>query len=156
MNCFISDWIRNLQCTLVVSSHVFSWYVQTDKASMLDEIIGYVKFLQMQVKVVYTSHLIVCVYTLCIATLTDFSMGHICGTSNVSSFILMFFRMCFIIQCLSMCRLGGAGATAPLLADLPVEVNKYQTFLCEQKFYYLKFVCIYTYTSSCWSTCWGK
>eukprot|EP00250_Pteridium_aquilinum_P013322 c21271_g1_i1 orf=172-1386(-) len=46
---------------------------KTDKASMLDEIIGYVKFLQMQVK------------------------------------------------CLSMCRLGGAGAAVPLLADLPVE-----------------------------------
>eukprot|EP00250_Pteridium_aquilinum_P014292 c21896_g1_i2 orf=191-1471(-) len=46
---------------------------KTDKASMLDEIIGYVKFLQMQVK------------------------------------------------CLSMCRLGGAGAAAPLLADLPAE-----------------------------------
>lgn len=46
---------------------------KTDKASMLDEIIGYVKFLQMQVK------------------------------------------------CLSMCRLGGAGAAAPLLADLPGE-----------------------------------
>eukprot|EP00250_Pteridium_aquilinum_P012182 c20553_g1_i1 orf=764-2080(-) len=44
---------------------------KTDKASMLDEIIGYVKFLQMQVK------------------------------------------------CLSMCRLGGVGAAAPLLADLP-------------------------------------
>lgn len=48
---------------------------KTDKASMLDEIIGYVKFLQMQVK------------------------------------------------CLSMCRLGGAGAAAPLLADLPTEGN---------------------------------
>ncbi|KAI5083260.1 hypothetical protein GOP47_0003003 [Adiantum capillus-veneris] len=46
---------------------------KTDKASMLDEIIGYVKFLQMQVK------------------------------------------------CLSMCRLGGAGAAVPLLADLPGE-----------------------------------
>ncbi|KAH7432517.1 hypothetical protein KP509_07G026100 [Ceratopteris richardii] len=46
---------------------------KTDKASMLDEIIGYVKFLQMQVK------------------------------------------------CLSMCRLGGAGAAVPLLADLPSE-----------------------------------
>ncbi|MCO5599256.1 hypothetical protein L7F22_053357 [Adiantum nelumboides] len=46
---------------------------KTDKASMLDEIIGYVKFLQMQVK------------------------------------------------CLSMCRLGGAGVGAPLLADLPAE-----------------------------------
>ena len=44
-----------------------------------------------------------------------------------------------------MCRLGGAGASAPLLADLPAEVNKYQTFLCEQKFYYLKYVCTYTY-----------
>ncbi|MCO5598034.1 hypothetical protein L7F22_052123 [Adiantum nelumboides] len=46
---------------------------KTDKASMLDEIIGYVKFLQMQVK------------------------------------------------CLSMCRLGGTGAAAPLSADLPDE-----------------------------------
>ena len=45
-----------------------------------------------------------------------------------------------------MCRLGGAGATAPLLADLPAEVNKYQTFLCEQNIYYLKYVCLDTYT----------
>ncbi|KAH6558670.1 hypothetical protein KP509_1Z051300 [Ceratopteris richardii] len=48
---------------------------KTDKASMLDEIIGYVKFLQMQVK------------------------------------------------CLSMCRLGGAAAVGPLLADLPMQVR---------------------------------
>ncbi|KAG6548091.1 hypothetical protein Mapa_010371 [Marchantia paleacea] len=47
---------------------------KTDKASMLDEIIEYVKFLQLQVKV------------------------------------------------LSMSRLGGAGAVAPLVADLPSEV----------------------------------
>eukprot|EP00252_Welwitschia_mirabilis_P007094 TRINITY_DN1816_c0_g1_i1.p1 TRINITY_DN1816_c0_g1~~TRINITY_DN1816_c0_g1_i1.p1 ORF type:complete len:391 (+),score=36.37 TRINITY_DN1816_c0_g1_i1:254-1426(+) len=48
---------------------------KTDKASMLDEIIEYVKFLQLQVKV------------------------------------------------LSMSRLGGAGAVAPLVTDLPSEVN---------------------------------
>ncbi|KAL2645353.1 hypothetical protein R1flu_012940 [Riccia fluitans] len=48
---------------------------KTDKASMLDEIIEYVKFLQLQVKV------------------------------------------------LSMSRLGGAGAVAPLVADLPSEVG---------------------------------
>lgn len=48
---------------------------KTDKASMLDEIIEYVKFLQLQVKV------------------------------------------------LSMSRLGGAAAVAPLVADLPVEGN---------------------------------
>jgi len=46
---------------------------KTDKASMLDEIIDYVKFLQLQVKV------------------------------------------------LSMSRLGGAGAVAPLIADVPAE-----------------------------------
>ncbi|XP_057868179.1 bHLH transcription factor RHL1 [Cryptomeria japonica] len=46
---------------------------KTDKASMLDEIIDYVKFLQLQVKV------------------------------------------------LSMSRLGGAGAVAPLIADVPTE-----------------------------------
>lgn len=53
------------------------WIVdsQTDKASMLDEIIDYVKFLQLQVKV------------------------------------------------LSMSRLGGAAAVAPLVADMSSEVT---------------------------------
>jgi hypothetical protein len=49
--------------------------MQTDKASMLDEIIDYVKFLQLQVKV------------------------------------------------LSMSRLGGAAAVAPLVADMSSEVT---------------------------------
>ncbi|KAF4358098.1 hypothetical protein F8388_009381 [Cannabis sativa] len=58
----------------------------TDRAAMLDEIVDYVKFLRLQVKV---------------NKFSDFSVGQ---DSKV----------------LSMSRLGGAGAVAPLVTDIPL------------------------------------
>lgn len=45
--CFISDLSNTINL-----NHVFGWMVQTDKASMLDEAIEYLKSLQLQVQVV--------------------------------------------------------------------------------------------------------
>ncbi|KAB5568314.1 hypothetical protein DKX38_002107 [Salix brachista] len=64
---------------------------KTDRAAMLDEVVDYVKFLRLQVK-----QLIMSVKVLMIAEPVD-------GT-----------------QVLSMSRLGGAGAVAPLVTDIPL------------------------------------
>lgn len=56
----------------IVYKTVYLYFIQTDRAAMLDEIVDYVKFLRLQVKV------------------------------------------------LSMSRLGGAGAVAPLVTDIPL------------------------------------
>ncbi|RLN35780.1 bHLH transcription factor [Panicum miliaceum] len=68
---------------------------KTDKASMLDEIIDYVKFLQLQVKASMKCS------------------GRISVGRLVSMMLLM--------EVLSMSRLGGAAAVAPLVADMSSE-----------------------------------
>lgn len=77
---------------------------QTDKASMLDEIIDYVKFLQLQVKVLFPF-------------LSHFSITFLNNNYNTEKN--------WKFQVLSMSRLGGAAAVAPLVADMSSEVIKY-------------------------------
>ena len=74
--------------------------MQTDKASMLDEIIDYVKFLQLQVKVC-SSPLLHAVWVAVTCLL-------------ISSLWL---------QVLSMSRLGATEAVVPLLTESQTEVN---------------------------------
>jgi hypothetical protein len=122
--------------------------MQTDKASMLDEIIDYVKFLQLQVKVKISS----CWYPLlpskdvhachCVSFRRDWpqmiwrngaffccDMLHPVKCANRMSLKFWYLYLeeawfSFVLggQILSMSRLGGAGAVAPTTSDLPAEV----------------------------------
>lgn len=97
---------------------------QTDKASMLDEIIDYVKFLQLQVKVLYSFLL---------SLFLHFYIGKRCflvdnfgWQNNLLKLVAEYVTLChshgvFCVwtQVLSMSRLGGA----PLVADMSSEVH---------------------------------
>lgn len=116
--------------------------LQTDKAAMLDEVVDYVKFLRLQVKVT-SSHIL---FLGCSSTVLAFVKfcRYWCWSE-----LVMHCSACFraimhdgdssftyelivtLKQVLSMSRLGGAGAVAPLVTDIPLQSVEVITDLTE-------------------------
>ena len=96
---------RTVDCSTSVSETCV-YPVQTDKASMLEEIIEYVKFLQLQVKVRSPPPPFLC------------SM-----LSGLPSSRLLVCIACLWLKVLSMSRLGTTEAVVPLLTESQTEVN---------------------------------
>ncbi|KAG8489639.1 hypothetical protein CXB51_017625 [Gossypium anomalum] len=72
---------------------------KTDRAAMLDEIVDYVKFLRLQVKVSLTL----------LPVFSHISYSYFCFT-----------EYCVAAHVLTMSRLGGAAAVAPFVIDIPL------------------------------------
>lgn len=83
--------------------------MQTDRAAMLDEILDYVKFLRLQVKVCFFKCSVI--------------FNIISNIEHPMSFIYLIWKIVLNFQVLSMSRLGGAGAVAQLVADIPLSVK---------------------------------
>ena len=96
---------RTVDCSTSVSETCV-YPVQTDKASMFEEIIEYIKFLQLQVKVRSPPPPFLC------------SM-----LSGLPSSRLLICIVCLWLKVLSMSRLGTTEAVVPLLTESQTEVN---------------------------------